>query len=404
MWSYLKIELSKFFTNKKNIAIYVLLTSFAVYYALRVAPEYDPIEKVDINEIEASYLTREEFLINREGKDSSGSHPAIQFAMAIFPEWNEYEMQRMVALQAGDLKEYTRVTSEWYLYTDSLTYTGGYYYYKPRYYNYGNLYAHEEGHRAYLATSARYEKYAEMDSEELTLEVLEEFTAIQTLYRLMEDSLPYVFLVALLLLSVDIVLQDKKYPTLLRGYPIADWKKLLMKGVTSFIGGLALFIPILIGYILIGIQFGFGSLKLPIPVFVPSGDFGAMAGYKTIPMYSYFAQTGALLLGFFALIIAIVLLLSVVFRTEILNLIAGLGFIASEAIYYERGNGYLYAVENYIPTYLQVSHIVTNSKNSFYDSTGIELSKGLMLVGSCTIILLVITLLISLSKRYKFIR
>ena len=403
MWSYLKIELSKFFTNKKNIAVYVLLTSFAIFYALRVAPAYDPIEKVDINQIEANYLTREEFLLIRSAKDNSLSHPAILFAMEIFPQWNEYELKRMEALQANDLKEYARVTSQWYLYTDSLTYGYGYYYYNPRYYNYGNIYAHEEGHKAYLSTSARYAKYAEMDSD-ITLEVLEEYTAIQTVYRLMEDFLPYVFFIGALLLSVDIVLQDRKYPTLLRGYPIADWKKLLMKGLTAFIGSIALIVPILIGYILIGIQFGFGSLKLPVPVYEPTGEFGAFAGYKTIPMYSYFAQTGALILGFFALIIALVLFLSVVFRTEILNLIAGLGFIASEAIYYDRGNGYVYPVENYIPTYFQVSHIITNSKNPFYDTTKIAYSKGLMLIGGCMLILLVITLLISLSKRYKFIR
>lgn len=62
MWAYFKFEFFQFIKNKKNIAIYVILLYFACYYALKIVPTYNPIEKVDVSEIEARYLPRAEFL------------------------------------------------------------------------------------------------------------------------------------------------------------------------------------------------------------------------------------------------------------------------------------------------------------------------------------------------------
>jgi ABC-2 type transport system permease protein len=396
MWSYFKMELSKFFTNRKNISIYVLLTCFALFYAIRLAPAYDPIEKVDLHQMEAKYLDREEFLISREGKDPYSAHPAVQYAVGVFKPWNTIELTRMEALQKKDLKAYAIATSNWYKFTDAQTYKGGFYFYNPRYYTFGNADAHEEGHLAYLSTAARYEAYSKLDSD-ITLEVLEEFTAIQTFYRLMDDFLPYVFFVGCLLLSVDIVLQDRKYPTLLRGYPIVDWKKLIVKALTAFVGSLCLIVPLLVGYIIIGIQFGFGSLDFPVPI--KSGY-----GFETITMASYFAKTGSLILCWFALIISFVILLSVTLRNEVANLIAGLIIIFSEYMYLDRGIGYLKPVENYPPTYTQVSQIITNMKNYFYTTIQIEYSKGLFLLIGCAAIFFALALVVSLSKRYRFIK
>ena len=396
MWSYFKMELSKFFTNRKNISIYVLLTCFALFYAIRLAPAYDPIEKVDIHQMEARYLEREEFLISREGKDPTAAHPAVNYAVAIFTPWNTMELTRMEALQKKDLKAYASATSNWYYFTDQHTYGSEYYTYNPRYYTFGNTQAGEEGHLAYLSTAARYEAYANLDSD-ITLEVLEEFTAIQTFYRLMDDFLPYVFLIGCLLLSVDIVLQDRKYPTLLRGYPISDWKKIIAKAATAFIGSLCIIFPLLVGYIIIGIQFGFGSLELPVPI--KSGY-----GFDTITMASYFAKTGSLILCWFALIISFVILLSVTVRNEVTNLIAGLFVIFSEFLYLDSGLGFFKPVENYPPTYTQVSQVITNMKNNFYATIKIEYSKGIILLIGCAAIFFALALVVSLSKRYRFIK
>lgn len=399
MWSYFQIELTKFFKNRKNIAVYVILLSFAFFYSIRIAPAYDPIEKVDIQQMEANYLNREEFIINREGKDNLHAHPSILYALAIFPKWNQLELDRMKALQEKDLKKYAEVTSEWYLYTDEQTYRGGYYYYNPRYYTYGNRDAHLEGHLAYLSTAARYDGYSKMDGD-ITLEVLEEFTALQTIYRMMQDYLPYVFLIGALLLSVDIVVQDRKNPTLLRGFPITDWKKMLVKWTVAMCGSFAMIIPLLVLYIIVGLQFGFGSLDLPVPVNHVT-KYEVM--YETITMKEYFLKVGLLLAIWFAIITSFAIFLNLVFRSEMVSLLAGVVLIFSEFFYMDRGYSFFKPVHQYLPTYTQVSNIVTNEKNFFYETSEITLSHGLILLVVTVLILLILNISITLVKRYKMI-
>lgn len=396
MWSYCKIELSTFFTNKKNIAIYVLLICAAVFYAIKLAPAYDPIEKVDYAEIEARYLTRQEFLDSLEGRDLRRVHPSVRYAAEAFVPWNEMDQARMDALKTNDLIAYAKATSDWYGYTDWNTYRGGNFYYNPRYYTYGNLYAHEEGHLAYLAAAFRYTGYSELDRE-LTVDIFEERTALQTFQRLMDDYLPFVFYIGCLLLTVDIVVQDRRHPTLLRGYPLADWKKLLAKSITAFIGSVALFVPFFAGLVIIGIQSGFGSFDLPVPVYVDQS-------FTNITMGTYFAKTGSLILAWFAVLIGIVILFSVLLRNEFINILAGFASIAAEFLYFDRGYGYFKPIENYPTSYTQVGGVVTNIRNYLYESSGIVWSKGMLLLLACTCFCFILALIISLSKRYKLVK
>ena len=123
MQAYFKFELIQFIFNKKNIAIYVILLFFACFYALKIAPSYDPTEKVDRDEIEARFLTREEFL-NTVVLDEN-TYPLTWFAASIYPEWNEYDKQRLDALEKNDFKKYAEATAKWYSYSDELIFRNG---------------------------------------------------------------------------------------------------------------------------------------------------------------------------------------------------------------------------------------------------------------------------------------
>lgn len=395
MWPYFKIELNQFFKNKKNIAIYVLLLSFSIFYAIKLAPAYDPIEKVDRPAMEASFLTRDEFLQSKKGADLSRSHPSVRYAVQAFIPWNELETRRIEALDAKDLKAYAAATGEWYAYTDAHTLRGGNFYYNPRYYTYGNFEAHQEGHMAYITTGARYTAYADVDSE-LTVAIFEERTALQTLYRLINSYLPYVLFIASLLLSLDIVLKDRHHPTLLRGYPISDWKKLLAKGITAFIGSVLLIVPIVGGLLIIGLQSGFGNLQLPIPVL---GD----EWVETITLGDFFAKSAAMFLVWYCALISIVLLLSVVVRNEFINLAAGAVLVFAEFAYISRGLGYREPIENYPTTYAQIGHVISNMRNYYYETAAVTWSFGSLLLLATAGVCLLVTLLISLNKRYKLV-
>ena len=106
-------------------------------------------------------------------------------------------------------------------------------FYNPLYYTYDNDFGHADGHYGYGYTGSRFTGYVEGDSE-LSMELFEERTALQTLQRLLNSYLPIVLFISCIFLSVDIVLKDRRNPSLLKGFPIADWKKLLYERNSCF--------------------------------------------------------------------------------------------------------------------------------------------------------------------------
>jgi len=395
MWSYFKFESFQFIRNKKNIAIYVLLLFFSCYYALIIAPTYIPIEKVDVKEIEARYLTREEFLNQVDIHD--GTHSLTRFAAAIFPEWNEYDQNRLEAIKREDFKEYAEVTSKWYAYSDKMIFFHGrdLLYYNPGYYTYGNSYARMDGHYAYLYSASRYQGYSEGKSN-LSIDVFEERTALQTVQRLLDSYLPLLLIASCIFFSADIVLRDRRNPTLLRGLPFSDWKKLMIKGAVSFLGSILAILPLSVGLFIIGGRNGFGDFNLPVPIISTSG-------FSTISMGEYLVQNIVLIVLWFVFIISLLLLVSVLLKNEFANVLVGFAFIMAEFFYYSRGVGYVWDVQWYPATYVQVGQIVSGYRSFLYDSVALSLGSGLVVLGVSSCLFLFITFLISNHRKFKLL-
>ncbi|WP_042470306.1 ABC transporter permease [Bacillus ndiopicus] len=404
MWAYFKFELVQFFTNKKNIAIYVLLLFAALFYAIKIAPAYDPIEQVDADEIEARYLTRETFINDMAGKNLRFAHPSVRLALQIFNELNPLDLERLEALEKGDLQKYAATTSDWYYITNSYTHNSGSLFYNPRYYAYGSQYADDDAYYAYLETGKRYEEFAKADYE-LSINLFEQRTAWQTIERLMTGVLPIVLIVCALLLAVDVVTKDRLHPTLLKGFPIADWKKLLVKGFVAFVGSLVLFVPLAVGFLIIGVQFGFGHLDIPVPQYIVDYKVQQKQGiFTVISLGAFLGQCIQLLLLWFMAIIAIVLLCSVVLRNEVINLGIGLVIIFAEYFYFSRGIGFLWDIEKYPTSYIQIGQVVSKIRNFYYNSDAMAAQLGMKLLAIYIVVMLVITLGISLNKRFKLVK
>lgn len=394
MRSYFKFEFLHFFYNKKNIAVYVILLFFSFYYALVVAPAYDPIEKVDEKEMEARYLTRDDFLssVNMDGR----MHPMTAYAVETYPEWNRYEKERLDALAANDLIQYAESTSKWYTYSDGMIYKGGdMLFYHPRYYTYGNHYAKEDGHYAYLSNASRYGEYAE-GSFALSVDVFEERTALQTLHRLLQSYLPLILIVSCLLLTVDIVLKDRRNPSLLKGFPMSPWRRLLVKGAVALFGSILAFLPMSAGLVLIGFKHGFGSFQLPVPIYSYMDK-----SFSLISMGEFLLQSTALIILWFLFIISLLLLTSVLFRNEFANLLVGCVVIVAEFMYYTRGIGFIREVEWYPTTYIQVGQVLSGYRNYIYETPALTLQNGVMVLGSCVFVSLLFTFIISNHRKFK---
>ncbi|SDN86875.1 ABC-2 type transport system permease protein [Psychrobacillus sp. OK028] len=395
MWAYFKWEFRQFFTNKKNIAVYVILLFLAIYFALKVAPSYDPIEKVDVAEMEARFATRDDFIKSVEGK--SQLYPSVAYALAIFPQWNEYDKARIEAIGEKDYLKYAEATVGWYKYSDQIIFNGGLFFYNPLYYTFGNSYAHADGHFGYGYTGSRFAGYVEGDSK-LSIELFEERTALQTLQRLLNSYLPIVLFISCIFFSVDIVLKDRRYPSLLKGFPIADWKKLLMKGVVAFIGSILSFVPLCVGFIIIGLQNDFGDFSLPVPIYSYIEET-----FSNMTMGTFMLKNALFISVWFLFFIAIVLFLSIIVKAEFVNLFVSLLVIAAEWIYFERVMGAYTDIQLYPTSYVQVGQVISGYRNFVYESPYLTYQSGLIIVGSCTLILMILTWIVSHFNRFKLI-
>ncbi|MBD8031977.1 ABC transporter permease [Solibacillus merdavium] len=403
MRRYFVFELKQFFTSKKNIAVFALLTFAALFYAFKLAPAYDPIEKVDYDEIEARYLTRAEFLDSMFGKSLYGYHESVGHAVSMFGFLNPYDERRLQALDEGDLRKYADETSAWYYYTNVYTYRNELLAYNPRYYMEDRRFAEEEAYYAYFEQFQRYDTYKRVWYD-LTIEILEQRTALQTLERLLKGPLPYILLIATLLLTIDIVTKDRRHPSVLKGFPIADWKRLLVKVFVGLIGSVFLWIPIIVGLMIVGFQFGSGNLDLPVPVYGYELIANEQGKFVHMSMGIFLFRCFLLLATWMVVIVSAVLLCSIIFRQEMFNLLVGGLLIFGDRFYASRGVGYFWNVEYFPISYVQVGNIVSKYQNFYFTSEGLHDMLGLKLLLASAAIILVLTLLISLSKRFRLIK
>ncbi|MGE7915656.1 ABC transporter permease [Lysinibacillus xylanilyticus] len=403
MWSYFKFEFKQFFTNKKNVAIYFLLAFATFFYVFKIAPTYNPIESVDYDEIEARYLTRQEFLDHMEGQDLYNVHPSVIYAIETFKEINPIDKGRLDALDEGNLKKYADLTSDWYYFTNSITYRNEVFSYNSKYFTKNNKYAEDDAFYAYLEQAVRYDSYSKADYE-LSLEIFEQRTALQTFERLLKGVLPIILIVCVLLLSIDIVKKDQRHPSILKGFPISDWKKLLVKMFVALLGSVVLFVPLIVGIFIIGLQSGFGNFNLPSPVYAAHLDWRVDGKFEMMTLGTFLGQSFILLFTWFIVIINVVLLCSIIFRSEMVNFAVGLFLIFGENFYASRYVGYFWDVQNYPTSYIQVGQIISKRRNFYYMNNNLDFILGLQLLLGLAGVVIFLMILIALNRRYKLIK
>lgn len=403
MWSYFKFEFKQFFTNKKNVAIYFLLAFATLFYVFKIAPTYNPIESVDYDEIEARYLTRQEFLDHMEGQDLNNVHPSVIYAIEIFKEINPIDKGRLDALDEGNLKKYADLTSDWYYFTNSITYRNEAFSYNSKYFIKNNKYAEDDAFYAYLEQAVRYDSYSKADYE-LSLGIFEQRTALQTFERLLKGVLPIILIVCVLLLSIDIVKKDQRHPSILKGFPISDWKKLLVKMFVALLGSVVLFVPLIVGIFIIGLQSGFGNINLPSPVYAAHLDWRVDGKFEMMTLGTFLGQSFILLFTWFIVIINVVLLCSIIFRSEMVNFAVGLLLIFGENFYSSRYVGYFWDVQNYPTSYIQVGQIISKRRNFYYMNNQLDFTLGLQLLLGLAGVVIFLMILIALNRRYKLIK
>ena len=202
MKNYFLFELQQLIKSKKTIGLWCLLVIVAGVYSFRDRT-YRPIERIDKNEIEQRYLTRQSFL--DEQAENPSDHWSAAMAVAMFEPWNQADSLRLTSLAANDWQKYAKATSQWYQlslqYTDDETI-----FFTPDYYTYQNYYAAYDGKYGYASTAKWMESTSQLPNKKLSKYVLEQKTGIQSVQRAFTNYLPFLFLGVTIFLAIDLSL------------------------------------------------------------------------------------------------------------------------------------------------------------------------------------------------------
>ncbi|MCI1135105.1 ABC transporter permease [Enterococcus gallinarum] len=306
-------------------------------------------------------------------------------AVAMFEPWNQADSLRLTSLAANDWQKYAKATSQWYQlslqYTDDETI-----FFTPDYYTYQNYYAAYDGKYGYASTAKWMESTSQLPNKKLSKYVLEQKTGIQSVQRAFTNYLPFLFLGVTIFLAIDSLTKDRRHKSLFLSLPVTVDEILWAKTAALFIVSTLMMISTLVLiWIGVGCQFGFGSLDLPVSILSSSFDarypISSADVFYTRPVGVFLLQCMGVGIVLQLIYIRGILLLSTLWRSELANLfLAGFGLI-SPLIFQRRWFSAFLNKSNDAYLYQNYGQILSGFSRFYFGFSEFVLAKGLLLFG-----------------------
>ncbi|MER2064158.1 MAG: hypothetical protein ABS873_05860 [Alkalibacterium sp.] len=380
--------------NKKNRLVMILCLGAVLLHSLFILPNTPGHDEVNVTQLERQMEgNRQTF---EDQLEKGLTVPSFMTGTSAYEAArNEYVNQRelLTALNNGDVSRYLEIP------------------YRP---STGETEEDDEGGDASFGvplnilgnakemdfTSQKTDYYLN-EAEPLTFHMVHERTSLQQIHLFLIGQGPYIVLLLLLFMISDVITKDRSLRTLKAGVPINWFFYLLIQSVTA-LGFVTLFFAALTGVFVLlnGLQYGFGSLAMPI------GALGeAESAYRMLP--SVTMEVGTFLLQ--SLPYALLLmygftrlntLFSLLFKHDVVTFIASVFVLLFPQLYYSEGTEELLGVNLsfYPQTYYHFGDVVTSRLNVPYD-------RGLIVL---VVTILVIELLnygaAKLIKRQSYVR
>ena len=119
----------------------------------------------------------------------------------------------------------------------------------------------------------KYEDYLKKDHH-VTFGLMYEKTGLQTLQNFLQNYGMYFLLFCVIYFSSDIVSRDRKHQAVLQGLPLSWYRQLNLKSLSAFLYSMAFIISIIVvGVLVMTIQFGFGHFDLNVPIMIKQQTF-----------------------------------------------------------------------------------------------------------------------------------
>jgi hypothetical protein len=393
---YFHVQWLRFWHNRKNQAVTLVVLIATLAYCFYSVPSYQPTWPIDPVTIKAT----------RDRRRSELSPFSTSSAVQDYPILVKQATAELAALDKKDYRAYAAVARKQVLYVDERIDPMAsiqFYFYPMPYYADDNPFALYDGHYGSQEIAARYLAVSRYRQGAVTSNVVEERTSLQTLQRTISGGLTLFLLLVAVFLANDLVTNDRRHRTVVQGLPLTPWRALTAKTGLAWLATMG----ITGGFILILIlttvfRYGFGSLGIPTTLFhLPPGR---TAYFSTTPLGLYLAKWLVLLALLIWLFTRLTLLLSILFRNEYIPLLLAGGAIFSQALYLESGVG---AIKNWttwaLPTYFDVGKILTGYQKYLYQTDQITFNRGLLLISGAVLFVELIVLLVTRRRHFALV-
>lgn len=374
-WTFLKHEFLLTYRSKKNIPFVVFLCIALLSYCFLFVPNEVTQETFHVDEVKSKLSELE---AEQEYRLAKGNTGIILFSgMPVFA-MNAYSYglfsAMLTAYEDGNATRWLHLRAN-YLERDSSDYIRDEKLFKD------SPFPGKDREHLYQKTMLRYETYLDKEHS-ITFGMIEEKTGLQALQKFFQQYGMYFVLFCAIYFSSDLLSRDRPNKTVLQGLPLSWYRQLNLKTLSSFFYTHAVVgFVLLLGVLLLALQYGFGYFDLKIPTILIKDAY---------PREHYNVMTIASFLGKIVLIIPILVYLfirlniifSLVFKNEWLVLVISSLLLFSEKLYLTRTSRELFGIDiSLFPqTYFDFGNVITGEKNFLLNTTTMAFSTGILVL------------------------
>ncbi|MCM3711513.1 hypothetical protein [Sporosarcina luteola] len=255
---------------------------------------------------------------------------------------------------------------------------------------------------AYYQTMMKYEDYLNKDYH-ITFGLMYEKTGLQTLQIFLQNYGVYFLLFCVIYFSSDVLSRDRKYQAVLQGLPLSWYRQLNLKSLSAFLFSMAFIVSVIVvGVLVMTIQFGFGYFDLNVPIMIRQQTF-TIEEYSVVSLAAYLGKTLVVVPLLVMLFVRLNVVLSLLFKNEWIVLFISSLILFSERLYYARSTQELFGkdISLFPQTYFDFGKIVDGEKNFLLNTETITYAKGVLVLLITYFIIEVILFIVShvINKR-----
>ncbi|MCM3636975.1 hypothetical protein M3152_04515 [Sporosarcina luteola] len=396
--NYLKHEFLITARSRRNIPFIVFIGVLLLSYCLILLPNEETKETYNPEEVR-NYLTDLE--VEQKFREEKGNTGIVHFTgMPVYSMNAYYYKLNQALLTAYEDKNYHR-----FLYLRNFSLLGNEYEYTSDEKLFAlSPYPGKDRSHLYKQTMMRFEDYLTNDYP-ITYGLMYEKTGLQALQKFLQTNGILFLLFCAIFFSSDMLSRDRKNRSVLQGIPLSWYRQLNLKSLSAFFYSLLISSGILVvGVVVMSMQFGFGYLNLHVPIMIAQQTF-TIEDYDVISIAVFLGRTLIVVPLVIFLFIRLNAILGLLFNNEWLVLLVSSLLLFSDRLFVSRTTREIFGKDiSFFPqTYFDFGKIVNGDKNFLLNTETITYMKGIfVLLITIAVIELVLFILSKIINKRRF--